>query len=886
MRWPPWRRRDHDERPAGDGTPEPVIVPAWATLPPLQRTTGPMPDTFKRAGAVRGDLVAPRSTRLTGPLGHHLSAAGPSGYLLDLAIAVPVQRVGGDLDALVLARRPRRPDAAAAEWPEPAELPVRRLEAAPVMADGAVGSEEGVEGSHPGPGPTAALPLRTAPAPAEAEPRRLPTVARSAGQDGPDAAEEPGVASVAPDVEAADGTPVAPIPDPVTGRSPADPIAPVSPEPLQPPGGTAPARDPVGPPIQRLSLRRVLTGQRSQEATPLARREPVEPPPAPPVKASAGPAAGGEAPVATETPGAEVAGSEAPSVGDAWALPPSDAIPVVAPPASGGETVVEPPSEGEAVPLQRSAPPPDVTDVPPFGDGAVPFGEVTEHDAVAAEELPLAPGRVIGPRSPLEGPGTAGPAAGSEAPLRLRPVGSSGSPAAAGVDDEPPPLRPLLEVSRAVDAPAQPAGPSNGSAGQGGAPAGLPLVEVPRAAADPGRGGASPAEPSGPPGGSPLPHSAAPEPAPDHPVPPARAATALDEIAPDELESEEVPPLGDGRSRLGLADRVSPGGPVGDVESELEGGSPGEPLLVLRTTGATSADREARPSGEPSPDGGHTSVAAPTTDAAAGEDDAPNDDAGVAESPTADGIVPTLGVREPFEAAPPPSDLLVTGQAAGTDPAAGSPVGAVVGAGALPLAGGGGGDRSGPSGHRSIQRAAAVGSSESVLRAGQPLGRTAPGGVRATGPGAVAPMVTRPAPVSSVAPPVLALARRPVGSSSGGTGRDGIPGGEAVVQLLHQASTAAIEAGVAQRAADGSLEFTAAAPPVDSGPPAATPPVSTAAPAPIEGGGAGPGAGAGPAAAGDLDELAHKLYDRIRWRLRNELRLDLERAGRGSGLLR
>jgi hypothetical protein len=36
----------------------------------------------------------------------------------------------------------------------------------------------------------------------------------------------------------------------------------------------------------------------------------------------------------------------------------------------------------------------------------------------------------------------------------------------------------------------------------------------------------------------------------------------------------------------------------------------------------------------------------------------------------------------------------------------------------------------------------------------------------------------------------------------------------------------------------------------------------------------------------DLDQLAHRLYDRIRWRLRNELRLDRERAGLGAGVRR
>jgi hypothetical protein len=49
-------------------------------------------------------------------------------------------------------------------------------------------------------------------------------------------------------------------------------------------------------------------------------------------------------------------------------------------------------------------------------------------------------------------------------------------------------------------------------------------------------------------------------------------------------------------------------------------------------------------------------------------------------------------------------------------------------------------------------------------------------------------------------------------------------------------------------------------------------------------GGAAPAAPAAPG--GDLDELARKLYDRIRWRLRTELRLDMERAGLGAGVRR
>jgi len=62
--------------------------------------------------------------------------------------------------------------------------------------------------------------------------------------------------------------------------------------------------------------------------------------------------------------------------------------------------------------------------------------------------------------------------------------------------------------------------------------------------------------------------------------------------------------------------------------------------------------------------------------------------------------------------------------------------------------------------------------------------------------------------------------------------------------------------------------------------PAPEPSAPAAAPA------AAPGGGAGAAGTGDLDELAHKLYDRIRWRMRSELRLDMERAGLGAGTSR
>jgi hypothetical protein len=66
-------------------------------------------------------------------------------------------------------------------------------------------------------------------------------------------------------------------------------------------------------------------------------------------------------------------------------------------------------------------------------------------------------------------------------------------------------------------------------------------------------------------------------------------------------------------------------------------------------------------------------------------------------------------------------------------------------------------------------------------------------------------------------------------------------------------------------------------------------PAAAAGPAPLAaaataGAAGGAGGSGGAAGAGDLDELAHKLYDRIRWRMRAELRLDRERAGLGAGV--
>jgi hypothetical protein len=81
----------------------------------------------------------------------------------------------------------------------------------------------------------------------------------------------------------------------------------------------------------------------------------------------------------------------------------------------------------------------------------------------------------------------------------------------------------------------------------------------------------------------------------------------------------------------------------------------------------------------------------------------------------------------------------------------------------------------------------------------------------------------------------------------------------------------ALANGLASRGADGSVVFSRLADESAPAPPPASPPASavttSTAPAGARAGGA------------ELDELAGRLYDRIRFRLRSELHLDRERAG-------
>ncbi|HET6953126.1 MAG TPA: hypothetical protein VFI47_22280, partial [Acidimicrobiales bacterium] len=123
------RRRVSDPSPPGGATPAPPAAggagatvqreavsapPAWATLPPLTPTVGPPASTFKIGAAVKPDLVALDSPRLTTGMAHLVSADGPPGVVSGLA-TVGVQRAAIDAGSLSPVEIPLAPGAEPAD---------------------------------------------------------------------------------------------------------------------------------------------------------------------------------------------------------------------------------------------------------------------------------------------------------------------------------------------------------------------------------------------------------------------------------------------------------------------------------------------------------------------------------------------------------------------------------------------------------------------------------------------------------------------------------------------------------------------------------------------------------------------------------------------------
>src|SRR5215471_10815975 len=88
--------------------PGPLGSPAWATLPPLATTTGAPEPTFKIGAAVKEDLVALDSPRLSHGMGHLVSGDGPPGVIDGLA-SLGVQRSADGAGALPAVEMPMAP---------------------------------------------------------------------------------------------------------------------------------------------------------------------------------------------------------------------------------------------------------------------------------------------------------------------------------------------------------------------------------------------------------------------------------------------------------------------------------------------------------------------------------------------------------------------------------------------------------------------------------------------------------------------------------------------------------------------------------------------------------------------------------------------------------
>jgi hypothetical protein len=73
-------------------------TPAWRSAPPLRPTVTPPTSTFKIGAAVKEDLVALDSPRLSHGMGHLVGGDGPTGVVGGLA-TVAVQRRSGSPDA-------------------------------------------------------------------------------------------------------------------------------------------------------------------------------------------------------------------------------------------------------------------------------------------------------------------------------------------------------------------------------------------------------------------------------------------------------------------------------------------------------------------------------------------------------------------------------------------------------------------------------------------------------------------------------------------------------------------------------------------------------------------------------------------------------------------
>jgi hypothetical protein len=824
---------------AAPAAPEPDPGPsAWETLPPIATTTTAPEPTFKIGAAVKDDLVALDSPRLSHGMGHLVSADGPPGIVSGLATA-GVERTAGE----------PRPDGGAVAPSAHLDMPVLQR-----RHDGDGGLDEHHEhDGHDHSGDAAVLAPRivqgdwsppASPLVASTPPpeRHLPLapapVQRQAAEDvpappdagsSPEAAARPEVpattepdATAAPEVTAPETTtPEAAVPPATTLAAPSPPVQRRAID-----EATAPVPAPTPPvapvPVQRRAEDRPLAPvQRSASGLPLA--------PSPAARPSAG-AERGE-PVAPRDAGEAAAGT---------AVAPAMTAPVVAPTAAGGDV----PAGG--------------TDTADATDGAGPtgthhVGDVTGDDSEAPtlqrlETSLAAPAAPLVPAVP-----TVAALAAPEPPGELPLAGGPGGPIVQRRADEGegtfrPRLGgvgPPIELPAGTASPSPPvSAPTSPVVQRSVAPAGgdmdLVIRQRPRGTRPDTHvvsrtvAGGDETVAAGEPGDAPLPPASAP--AVDRPDVAVRAVAPVQRRLDRLAVPETVTPLLSPASAVPPAMPLAPIGrsSAGSASPAAESGPGVVPLSAQRSLASAPVVGPAVLR-SPSADGPHASAAAaaavPTWPVASGGS-AP----AVQRWPDL-GSVRDLGGGTVTERA---GGALAAGWEATNDAASGV---SGVPDQALSLAGRG--------------RDAVTGGAESLLGSAPDL-PTLP---------AAPEMPLAGLPRVPQMPQVPALPSLPEAPSLPDV--PALPGG-----LGSGAQNLAAAAGVPMR----EITFPA---PVEAPAPAA---------APAAGGAAAGADGAAGAAAGgsssELDDLAHKLYDRIRWRLRTELRLDLERTGLGAGVRR
>ena len=103
-----WTRSDSVEAPSGVSTPTAPVEAGWRSLPPIQRVLTPTP-AVAPLHTFASSLVTAQNPSLLAPLGHSLDLAGPSGQVDGLAAPVPTTYAAADpLPLNVQAESPRR----------------------------------------------------------------------------------------------------------------------------------------------------------------------------------------------------------------------------------------------------------------------------------------------------------------------------------------------------------------------------------------------------------------------------------------------------------------------------------------------------------------------------------------------------------------------------------------------------------------------------------------------------------------------------------------------------------------------------------------------------------------------------------------------------------